>query len=119
MVCCCQTREIDWQANIALHDFYKLLFEIRNNNKALHGFAEVVELTTREDDKIFAYLLMKDAYKVLVLLNLLPNDRVHCILTHEQLSGTYRNLFSGIHYHLNSMEKFELQAWEYIVYVSE
>ncbi len=111
--------QIEWQSNIALHNFYKSLYELRTNNAALQNFADVVELTTREDDKIFAYLLIKERHKVLVLLNLLPNDRVHCIITHEQLSGGYYNLFSGIYHHLNSTEKFELQAWEYFVYVSD
>ncbi len=111
--------QIEWQSNIALHNFYKSLYELRTNNEALQNFADVVELTTREDDKIFAYLLIKERHKVLVLLNLLHNDRVHCIITHEQLSGGYYNLFSGIYHHLNSTEKFELQAWEYFVYVCD
>jgi hypothetical protein len=85
----------------------------------LQGSADLFELITGEDDKVFAYLLIKETHKVLVLLNLMPYDKVHCTITHQQLSGAYYNLFSAIHHRLNNTEKFELQAWEYIVYVSD
>jgi len=111
--------QIDWQPNIKLHNFYKLLLELKRNNKALHMTADLVELVTGADDKVLAYLLMKAVYKVLVVLNLSPENKVWCTVTHEQLNGTYYNLFSGIHHSLNETEKFELQAWEYIVYVSD
>jgi len=111
--------QIDWNDKIVLHDFYKSLLELRNNNKALQSNAEVFELTTGQDEKVFAYLCVKDAYKVLVLLNLSPDDRLHCTIVHEQLSGNYKSLFSGIEYALNETQKFELQRWEYFVYYSD
>jgi glycosidase len=111
--------QIEWRPDIALHNFYKSLLELKSENKALHASAEVFELTTGNDEKIFACLFIKDLYKVLVLLNLSPGDRVHCTITHEKLEGNYKSLFSGIEYKLNATENFELQHWEYFVYCSD
>lgn len=110
--------QIDWQPEIKLHDFYKSLLELRANNKAFHGSAQVVELTTGVDDKVFAYLLINDKNKVLVLLNLSSAERVCCTIQHAQLEGSYYNFSSGLQHKLHSKESFELQSWEYIVYVS-
>jgi len=111
--------QIDWNDRIELHNFYKSLLELKSNNKALHSHAEVFELTTGHDEKIFSYLCVNDSCKVLVLLNLSSDDRRHCIITHEQLSGNYKNLFSGIEYALKETQNFELQRWEYFVYYSD
>src|SRR3954453_12056602 len=108
--------QIDWNENVALHNFYKSLLELRSNNKALHTGSEVFELATGFEDKIFAYLFVKDLYKVLVLLNLSSSEKLHCTIAHKQLNGIYKNLSSGIQHKLNNIEKFELQNWEYIVY---
>jgi glycosidase len=108
--------QIEWRQDIELHNFYKSLLELKSNNKALHNFSEIFELTTNNDEKIFACLFVKDFYKVLVLLNLSPNDRVDCTITHEKLEGDYKNLFSGIEHKLHATENFELQHWEYMVY---
>lgn len=111
--------EIHWNDKIALHDFYKSLLELKSNNKALHDSAKVLELSTGHDDKVFAYLLVKDSHKVLVLLNLSAEEKIHFTVVHEKLSGIYKNLSSGIEHLLNETEKFELQRWEYIVYYSD
>jgi glycosidase len=109
---------IEWQPKILLHDFYKKLFHLRYTNAALHNNAQLYTLATNVEDKILAYLLVSNESKVLVVLNLSPNDKVVCTLKHELLFGDYYNLFSGITYTLNNIENFELQAWEYMVYAT-
>src|SRR5207249_1224151 len=79
--------QIDWREDFKLHNFYKSLLKLRSNNKALHNSAELFELTTGHDDKIFAYLRVQDFYKVLVLLNLSPYEKVQCFVAHQQLEG--------------------------------
>jgi glycosidase len=111
--------QIEWHTNIVLHDFYKSLLELRSNNKALHKEGEIFELATGHGDKIFAYMLVKDHYKILVLLNLSAEDKMQCNVTHEQLNGVYKNLSSGLEYTLHNTETFELQHWEHIVYFSD
>lgn len=108
--------QIEWQTGITLQDFYQSLFQIRSTNPAFNFSSETFILTTGAEDKIFAFLNVKNDDKVLVLLNLSYGERVHCEISHEQLPGTYKNLASGIDHHFKVTEKFELQPWEYFVY---
>ncbi|MBG9378730.1 1,4-alpha-glucan branching protein [Panacibacter sp. DH6] len=110
---------IEWQPNILLHDFYKKLFHLLYVNPALHNHAQLYTLQTGADDKVLAYLLVSNASKVLVILNLSANDKVICAVQHELLHADYINLFSGLQHTLNNAERFELQAWEYVVYATD
>lgn len=109
---------IEWQPKVLLHDFYKKLFHLLATNPALHNHALFHGLETGADDKVLAYLLTNNESKVLVLLNLSPHDKVICNIKHALLADDYFNLFSGLQHTINSNEKFELQAWEYIVYAT-
>jgi len=106
---------IEWTDNITLHNFYKALSYLKKNNKALHNPQSLVMLSTHMEDKLLAYLRVEGSSKVLVLLNLSGEERLKFTLQHEELAGTYTNLFSGIQYPIESKTSFELQAWEYIV----
>ncbi|MEX6687836.1 alpha-amylase family glycosyl hydrolase [Danxiaibacter flavus] len=109
---------IEWHEPVELHVFYKTLLQLRRENSALHNEARMVWFSTDADDKILAYLLVKDHQKVLVILNLSGAERVKIDLADASLKGGYINLFSGLQHHLNEREIFELQPWEYFVYAS-
>jgi hypothetical protein len=53
---------------------------------------------------------------VLVLLNVSTQSRLKIHVHHEWLKGDFRNIFSGLVFHFNHKEAFELQAGEYLVY---
>lgn len=108
--------QIDWNDKPALHEFYKLLLHLRKNNNAFDNDASLIKLATGFEDKVFAYLLVKDDSRVLVLLNFSDHDRLHFSIEHEMLNGNFTNLFSGIEYELKSKSNFEMQGWEYMVY---
>lgn len=110
---------IDWKPDAALHNFYKLLLELRVKNKAFENAAELIVLETQAYDKILAYLLVNKDSKVLVLLNLSGDGGIHFSVNNEKLNAVYKNLFSGLEYSLKNNEQFELQAWEYLVYVKD
>jgi glycosidase len=64
---------IAWTATNQLHDFYKALFEIRNNNSALRAgdpSAKTTRLKTNDDEHVFAYLRKNNDKEALVILNL-------------------------------------------------
>lgn len=109
---------IEWQPKTQLHDFYKKLFHLLYVNPALHNHAQMYALQTGADDKVLAYLLVSNESKVLVVLNLSGNDKIVCTIQHELLHADYYNLFSGLKHTLNTSERFELQAWEYVVYAT-
>ncbi|MFN7015273.1 MAG: hypothetical protein ACK4ON_13490, partial [Bacteroidia bacterium] len=53
---------------------------------------------------------------VLVLLNVSAHNRLTIHVHHDWLKGEFRNIFSGLAFHFNLKETFELQAGEYLVY---
>ncbi len=68
-------------------------------------------------DGVMAYLRRKDENVVLVLLNLLGDNQVRIAVEHEWLNGKFTNVFSGLSFSFNGAEQFEMQGYEYIVYV--
>ena len=111
--------QIDWKPNPALHNFYQSLFLLRQQHKAFNADAEIFFIHTNEEENIFAYLLANNTHKVLVLLNLSPNNRIKFTAEHSRLSGKYKSLFSGFFYEFKNREHFELQSGEYGVYITE
>jgi hypothetical protein len=53
---------------------------------------------------------------VLVILNLSGQSDFHFDLIDANVSGVYRNVFSGAANQFNVGTPFEMQAWEYLVY---
>lgn len=106
---------IEWKEPMALHDFYRTLLQLRKGNKAIRQ-GETFILPSQNDNQLMAYLRRNENDVVLVLLNLSGNDRIKIAVIHEWLTGTFRNIFSGLPYHFNGKEDFELQGGEYFVY---
>lgn len=108
---------IEWQANISLHNFYKTLLELRKKNKAFLENATLEILDTGINDRVLAYFLQNAEDKVLLLINFSSGEKIHVSLKHENLKGNYYNLFSELVFTFNDTMNFELQPWEYFVYV--
>ncbi len=109
--------QIDWSASQpALHDFYKTLSTLRKSNKAIVS-GDTFNLPT-EANGIMAYIRHDEASTVLVVLNL-SSAHHKFNLSHEKLTGTFRNLFSGFTYQFNNAASFELMAGDYLVYMKE
>jgi glycosidase len=106
--------EIVWNENElpTLHQFYKLLIALHKTKAVAEG--EIFNLPA--DNNCMAYFRRKNDNIVLVLLNLSNHDRVKLTVSHEWLSGKFANVFSGLSFHFNNNETFELQAGEYLVY---
>jgi alpha-amylase len=110
---------IEWNGKYEVHDFYKTLFALRNNNPALAGGdAEVLtyRIQTSGEENIKAYLRKKGEKEVLVLLHLAGDKPVRFSITDEQVKGKFRNVFSGAEKDLTSEKEFELQYGEYLVF---
>ncbi len=109
--------EIEWNDQIPkLHSFYQKLLDLRKRNSALGSAENLQLLHTAPETEIMAYACSNGNDRVLVLLNLSNEARVKLTLNEIDLSGNYRNVFSGIEYSFKQTENFELQAWEYLVY---
>lgn len=110
---------IPWTGKNELHDFYKTLLTLKANNPALRGGDAAVTTNILENtakDKIFAYLRKKGDDEVLVLLNL-SNQPARFEITDTNLSGNFKSAFSQTPNDFTTQKAFEMQAYEYLVYV--
>lgn len=109
---------INWSAPVTLHEFYKTLYTLRRTGKAITE-GETILLSAADQNELVIYLRHYQDKVVLVLLNVSAKDRISCEVSHESLTGNFRNLFSGLKFNFNGNVSFELQAGEYFVYVKE
>lgn len=110
---------IDWSGKYDLHDFYKILLNLHSSHPALRAgdsTVQTIRLRTTEETKVFAFLRRKADRQVLVVLNLSGEKDLHFDITDENLSGLFRNSFSGAANDFTSARSFEMQPWEYLVY---
>ena len=106
---------IGWQDPLQLADFYQTLFQLRKRNAAVTA-GETFILPSEYSNQLMAFLRRKDDAVVLVLLNVSNEDRVIIRVKHEWLTGSFKNIFSEMHFSFIGDESFELQAGEYVVY---
>lgn len=110
---------IPWTGKYELHDFYKTLLRLHAANPALRGGdpnAHTLLLANSAGDKIFAFLRKNGADEVAVVLNM-SNEEVRFEITDSKFSGNFKNVFSGTLNDFSSSKSFDMQAWEYLVYV--
>jgi len=110
--------EIPWTGNYELHDFYKVLLDLHSTHPALRaGDPDVQSFRIQtSDETVFAYLKKNGVREVLVLLNLSPENKTDIDITDEKVSGTYKNVFSGISVDLTAEKKVDIKGWKYFVY---
>lgn len=106
---------IAWNAPLQLNDFYTRLALLKEKNKALQ-YGETFILPSPNDNQIMAYLRRKDEDVVLVLLNVSADNRIKVAVSHDWLTGTFKNIFSELSFSFQGNASFELQAGEFVVY---
>lgn len=112
---------IPWTGKYELHDFYKTLLNLHATHAALRGgdpAVQTLKLTTTADDKIFAYLRKNGNDEVVVVLNL-SRDAARFDITDSALNGSFENAFSQASNDFSSSKSFDMQPWEYLVYVKK
>lgn len=112
---------IQWTGNNELQDFYKTLLNLHSANPALRAGDTTVQtfrLKTTASKNVFAYLRKKGNSEVLVVLNLSAQNDLHFDISDEMVKGIYKNVFSGAANDFTSERSFEMQGWEYLVYVN-
>lgn len=111
---------IPWTGKYELHDFYKVLLNLHSKNPALRGGDPAVityKIPTSADDKIFAYLRKNGKDEVLVILNLSSEKNLKFNIPGQHLTGIFKNAFSGAPNDFTTEKNFEMQPYEYLVYV--
>jgi len=72
-------------------------------------------LSTSADEAVYAFIRQKNEDKVLVILNLSP-EQVSVRISDADLAGTYTHLFTGTEVTYTSGVELILEPWEYNVY---
>ncbi len=98
---------------------YSKLFLLKKENKALHNGingGKLIPVSSPASEFIFAFTRSKGDDKVLAIFNL-SHDEVEFTLEGENLSGSYKNYFTGKIETFATRATFNLSPWEYIVLV--
>jgi glycosidase len=95
--------------------FYKALYQLRKNNKALQPNSACDFIATEQPEQALAFIRYTKEGKVLVLVNL-SGTPVTCQLKDSRLNGKALNIFSNTAETLPVDGNFTLDAWGYRVY---
>ena len=95
--------------------FYKKLLALRKSNAGLGTLASFTRLTTKADDKIYAFAREMNGQKVVVILNL-SNMPQSFSIDNASVSGTATEIFSEKNETLQAGKTINLGAWGYLVY---
>ena len=107
---------IEWIAGTqpGLHEFYRVMLQLRKKNKSLQENASVLLLKSVPEVTL-AYLCRRQQDKVLVLLNLSDNKSTIAI-DHPAASGPYIELFTGQSVHFTRRVNMQLEPGAYRLY---
>jgi len=109
---------LDWKPVCQLHDFYKILLQLRKKNSSLRAADNSVttfKIDTNQNDKIFAYLRRNGNDEVMVILNL-SGDTLNVECHNHLLSGIYREIFNNSEIEFEDHFNLNIQPWHYLVY---
>lgn len=109
--------EIPW-GDYAYAGFYKTLFDLKHNNRALWNGEQggaLVKISTGQDEAVYAFMREKDKDRVVVLLNLSASDQ-EISLEGAHFAGSYTNVFNRKDIELTANMELELNPWEYLVF---
>ncbi len=110
---------IAWTGTNELSDFYKTLLHLKTNNPALRSGDPAVQtfrIKTSDPKNVFAYLRKNGSREVLVVLNLSGPAGLRFEMLDSNVTGIYKNAFSGAANDFTKEKSFEMQGWEYLVY---
>jgi alpha-amylase len=108
---------IEWTGRYELHDFYKALLECRRRNPALRSdpAADIRRISAGESWRVFGFVRSMGRDEVLVLLNI-SGDPLAVPVDDVNLSGVFREIFTGVEMDIAAGAKVELAPWGYKVY---
>ncbi len=109
---------IEWNGNYALESFYKTLLNLKKNNPALRtADANVTtHLIQTDNPNIFACSRKNGNSEVFVMLNMCKQT-LRFEVKDALITGKYKSAFSLVENDFTNEKYFEMQPWEYLVYV--
>ncbi len=107
---------IDWNGDVALHDFYNSLLTLRRKSKAITAgkLSKPVCMGGAIQKKILAFSRRMDNSVLIVLINM-DDKGVEFHFSTEHIHGHYTNIFSGEKQYLGEGGIVSLEPGEYLV----
>lgn len=109
---------IEWTGKFEQESFYKTLLHLHTTNPAVwaaDGSIQTFFINVGAWETVIAYLKKKGEHEVMVLLNMTSN-LVNCKVQDSNVSGSFREIFTGVVIDFTEVQSFELPAWGYLVY---
>ena len=109
---------IDWKADYELAGFYKTLLALRKRNPALRTgdpAATNTRINTGTGKTVLGFLRKNGVKEVLVLLNM-GKEPVNGIISDEQVTGKFTEVFTSTGRDFTGDKSFALQPWAYQVF---
>lgn len=94
--------------------FYKTLFDLRAKNPALAADASFTKVSAGNDEAVYAFTRQKGENKILVILNLSPDEQ-EIAVKDAALHGTHYNVFMYTKEPLTE-QPWKLEPWGYVIY---
>ena len=97
---------------------YEKLGKLKNTNPALHGGKEAAaytRITTSDDKKVLAFAREKDGNKVVFVANMTKEP----VAFTSDYTGKFKDYFSGESMEATADQKYELDAWQYLILIQE
>ncbi len=110
--------EIEWEAEISLHRFYKTLLTLRKQHPALpaaHLETITWRIATSKPDALFCFLRKNKEREVLVVLNF-SDEQQNYFLHDMRVRGHFRNVFTGRKKELAHDTKLSIEPWGWKVW---
>jgi len=109
---------VDWKED-KFSELYSKLFTLKKENKSLHNGSrggELIPIKSSDEENIFAITRNSYKDKVCAIFNLSNNEN-QFTLEGENLTGSYKNFFTGKLETFTTKENFKLGPWEYKIFV--
>ncbi len=104
---------IEWNGEYALHDFYKILLELKSSFG--EEKAEIVMINTSQNKYVLAYVKSSSLQQIVVFLNLSSKHQA-VEVDSSLLNGTYNEIFTGEKYKAPSIINVSMEPWSYLVF---
>lgn len=110
---------IEWNGRYELHDFYKVLLQLRKTNPALNAGSSddenTISIGTSAENNVLSWLRQAGDRKVLVLINM-SSVAIEFTFDNNHLLGNFRDVFDNTIHNFTNHNSIGLQAWGYRVF---
>jgi alpha-amylase len=110
--------EINWNGTPELHEFYKILLQLRKQHPALQAgeAARPQILITNDDERLLAFVRTYEGKEVLVLLNF-SGQEIEVHLPGAQIHGKFTNVFTQQPVTVTAPFISALKGYDYLILI--